>query len=361
MTFASVKLSPGRTKLGNVRLDGETHSPASTVTRPVPGLTLRVVETGIRMTPKNGSETVETALFLHSLNGVVVEGNPLAVTIRATALRGVTIDQVYLELVRTIDYSYGRGNLHGSIIPAHERTVKVMASIILLGPGSVPEGKILEWHAGIVVPTTGPASAHGDIIDVTWSVRTRIPAGSNCEAVHERLIWVQSWSDACADDLSHPPVEDGRGHVALEFADLSSRVIMDGTPVSGDLRIKARRNLPTRGVRVDLVMCEDVLHGPGTPSARRPTTGIREARTVLVSTKVLDLGALPRGQQLTFPFALDLPPALPAPSLAIDNLRIRWELRAVVDLPFHLDPQLSIDLLGVTASTRAPSGMHAHY
>jgi hypothetical protein len=50
------------------------------------------------------------------------------------------------------------------------------------------------------------------------------------------------------------------------------------------------------------------------------------------------------------PFAVETPVGLPAPSLSVDNLHVRWEIRAVVSLPLRPDPRLALDLLAVTAS-----------
>jgi hypothetical protein len=51
---------------------------------------------------------------------------------------------------------------------------------------------------------------------------------------------------------------------------------------------------------------------------------------------------------LAVPFSLDVPSPLPAPSVSIPGVKIRWALRVIVDIPFRRDPRLTLPLLGVT-------------
>lgn len=299
---------------------------------------------------------VQVSVELTPTDGVVVEGNSLGVTIRVTALRPALIEHAEITLIRKVNYTYGRGNIYGGVFPARERTTELVSSVTIPAPGAMPAGQTRVLSGSLSVPSDGPASVRGDLIDVGWSVRCVLQAAGGQIIKRERLIDVQSWGQSSATDIAHPPVAENLGHVALEFIALSSRVLEPGTPLTGILRIRARDEISTRGVRVQLVRCEEVWGGPGQnadPDASE-SEGYRHSEAVMAAVTVGPAGTLTPGTVVDLPFTLETPTGLPAPSLTIGNLHVRWEVRAVVDLPLRRDPRLSLDLLAVTA-TRQPT------
>lgn len=299
---------------------------------------------------------VQVSVELTPTDGVVIEGNSLGVTIRITALRPALIEHAELTLIRKVNYTYGRGNIYGGVFPARERTTELLTTVTVPAPGAIPAGQTRVLSGSLSIPTDGPASVRGDLIDVGWSVRCVLHAAGGQIIKRERLIDVQSWGQTSATDIGHPPVGEHLGQVALEFIALSSRVLEPGTPLTGILRVRPRDEISTRGVRVQLVRCEEVWGGPGQvadPDASE-SEGYRHAEAVTAAVVVGPAGMLTPGTVVDLPFTVETPAGLPAPSLSIGNLHVRWEIRAVVDLPLRLDPRLSLDLLAVTAS-RQPS------
>jgi len=286
----------------------------------------------------------------------VIEGNSLGVTIRIRALRPALIEHAELTLIRKVNYTYGRGNIYGGVFPARERSTELISSVTVPAPGVIPVGQTRVLSGTLSIPSDGPASVRGDLIDVGWSVRCVLRAAGGQIIKRERLIDVQSWGQTSATDIGHPPVGEHLGQVALEFIALSSRVLEPGTPLTGILRVRPREEVATRGVRVQLVRCEEVWGGPGQaadPDASE-SEGFRHSEAVTAAVTLGPAGTLTPGAVVDLPFTVETPAGLPAPSLSIGNLHVRWEIRATVDLPLRFNPQLSLDLLAVTAS-RQPS------
>jgi len=299
---------------------------------------------------------VQVSVELTPADGVVIEGNSLGVTIRVRALRPASIEHAELTLIRKVNYTYGRGNIYGGVFPARERSTELISSVIVPSPGAIPAGQTRVLTGSLTIPSDGPASVRGDLIDVGWSVRCVLRAAGGQIIKRERLIDVQSWGQTSATDIGHPPVGQHLGQVALEFIALSSRVLEPGTPLTGILRVRPREEVTTRGVRVQLVRCEEVWGGPGQvadPDASE-SEGYRHSEAVTASVTLGPAGLLTPGAVVDLPFTIETPAGLPAPSLSIGNLHVRWEIRALVDLPLRVDPRLSLDLLAVTAS-RQPS------
>ncbi|MCU1446322.1 hypothetical protein [Cryobacterium sp.] len=298
---------------------------------------------------------VQVSVELSPVDGVVIEGSSLGVRVRITALRPALIERAEIALIRKVNYTYGRGNIYGGVFPARERSSEVLTAVRVSAPGAMPAGQTRVLSESLSIPEDGLASVRGDLIDIGWSVRCVLHAANGQIIKRERLIDVQSWGQTSATDIAHPPVDEHLGQIALEFIALSSRVLEPGTPLTGVLRVRAREDISTRGVRVQLVRCEEVWGGPGqeaNPDASE-SEGYRHSEAVVAAVTVGPAGTLTAGTAVDLPFAVQTPVGLPAPSLSIGNLHVRWEIRAVVNLPLRPDPRLSLDLLAVTA-TRQP-------
>ncbi|MET0956592.1 MAG: hypothetical protein ABWY68_11640 [Cryobacterium sp.] len=276
--------------------------------------------------------------------------------IRLTALRPALIERAELSLIRKVNYTYGRGNVYGAVFPARERSTEILSSLALAAPGAIAAGDKRELTGSLRIPKDGPASVRGDLIDVGWSVRCVLHAANGQVIKRERLIDVQSWGQTSATDIGHPPVGENLDHVALDFIALSSRILEPGTPLTGILRLRATDEISTRGVRVQLVRCEEVLGGPGQAADLNASEseGYRHSETAMATATAGAGGTMTAGTVVDLPFTVQTPAGLPAPSMLIGNLHVRWELQAVVDLPLRRNPQMSLDLLAVTA-TRQPS------
>jgi hypothetical protein len=295
---------------------------------------------------------VQVSVELTPSDGVVVEGDSLGVDLRITALRPAMIEEVEIALIRKVNYTYGRGNIYGGVFPARERSTEILTEIDFPAPGAIPAGQTRVLTEQLSVPDDGLASVRGDLIDVGWSVRCVLHAAGGQIIKRERLIEVQSWGQTSATDIGHPPVGEHLGPVDLEFIALSSRVLEPGTPLTGVLRVRTQDEVTTRGVRVQLVRCEEVWGGPGRPADPNASEseGYRHSEAVIASVAVGPAGTLTPGSVVDLPFSVQAPAGLPAPSLSIANLHVRWEIRAVVNRQLRSDPRLSLDLLAITAS-----------
>lgn len=297
---------------------------------------------------------VQVTVELSPSDGAVAEGRSLGVRILVTALRTALIEGAELSLIRKVNYTYGRGNVYGAVFPARERSTEILSTVALTAPGEVPAGEKRELTASIAIPTDGPASVRGDLIDVGWSVRCVLHAAGGQLIKRERLIDVRSWGQTSATDIEHPPTGENLEHLTLDFLSLSTRVLEPGTPLTGILRLRATDELTTRGVRVQLVRCEEVLGGPGQKADLNASEseGFRHSESAMATATVSAAGILPAGSVVDLPFTVQTPIGLPAPSMLIGNLHVRWELQAVVDLPLRRNPKMSVDLLAVTATHR---------
>jgi hypothetical protein len=295
---------------------------------------------------------VQVSVELTPSDGVVVEGEKLGVRLTITALRPAMIEDVEIALIRKVNYTYGRGNIYGGVFPARERSTEQLTTASVPAPGAISVGQTRVLSETLQVPADGLASVRGDLIDVGWSVRCVLRAAGGQIIKRERLIEVQSWAQTSATDIAHPPTGEHLERVDLEFIALSSRILEPGTPLTGVLRVRASEEITTRGVRVQLVRCEEVWGGPGRPADpdASESEGYRHSEAVMASVAVGPAGTLTPGNVVDLPFSVQTPAGLPAPSMSIGNLHVRWEIRAVVDLQLRSDPTLSLDLLAVTAS-----------
>ena len=223
------------------------------------------------------------------------------------------------------------------------------------GIGDLAAGQSLEREVTLTVPMFGPGTTNGRLIQVQWAVRARFVMPGHRDAVLEKVIDVRTQSWQSRVDLDAPPRQESRGEVSMSFEGLSARTLVPGGVVSGSVRVEAHKQVAPRAVRVELLLEEEVEHGPGdlAHQSRRTANDAKESQTV-IARSVLDSDAFEFDEDrkvLRVPFSLDVPVPLPAPSLLIPGFRIRWMLRAAVDLPRRRDPQLTVPMLAVTVPT----------
>jgi hypothetical protein len=201
------------------------------------------------------------------------------------------------------------------------------------------------------IPAAGPGSATGELIRISWTVRVRVKIVDSADAVDARDVVMLSR----AGDLAS--VEQGQSHhedrscALLTFQDLTSRRLVPGVPISGVLTVSPRRPVSARGLRVELVLREEVDHGPwiGDDPARNPSDQGREKDTVLFSAPLTNRLELDPARPQRLPFAVTVPARLAAPSLRTPEFSASWILRGVLDRALHQDPYVEVELLGVTA------------
>jgi hypothetical protein len=279
--------------------------------------------------------------------GPVVVGTPARVEVRArsTSTALMTVDETRFALVRTARYGYRNGNLYGTLYTAWEKTTTTVAQARETLTAHLGRGEQIAAHAALTVPDNASASAAGTLIQIHWAVQVRLVRPGRRDVVVEQPLEVRSAAGHCASDAAAPAEEHALGYAVMTFDRLSSRTVVPGRPVTGLLRLAALQPVPARRVRFELVLQERVEHGPGAgpDPARSPAHDDKETETVLTSM-VFDLDGIVEGSSREDLFTVPVPESLPAPSLRCAQFRIRWVLRAVLDLRFRPDPSLTVPL-----------------
>jgi hypothetical protein len=283
----------------------------------------------------------------------VVEGESFAVDIEAVAERDVVADEVVLEVVQVIDYGYGRTNLHGVIYTARDRSTQVISQQPLPPAGRVMAGETYRTRAVVAVPALNLPSVRGELISISWILRVRMSARGDQESVGEGTFTVQSAAAGCTADADQEPEAPAQRTASLELVDLAGRVLTNGTPVTGRVRV-ALHHGTLRSVRVELVMLEAVAYGPTEQSGDRPQKHPRHTENTIAATTLTE-GLPSAGAEAVLPFEVATPRFLPSPSLDSGRFRVRWQLRITADIPHRPDPQLRVGLVAVTASQTAHS------
>jgi len=164
-------------------------------------------------------------------------------------------------------------------------------------------------------------------------------------------ILVLSRSQDCASVALAPPVAVDRDFAALDLDIQSGRRLVPGAELSGSVTVTPRRAGSARALRLELVLQENVEHGPwlGDDPARNPSDQGKRAETVVDCVQLAGQHELERGNPRSYPFTLPVPPQLPAPSMHTPEFSLRWLLRAVLDRPLHKDPYVEVELHGLTS------------
>lgn len=277
--------------------------------------------------------------------GPVAAGSPVRARVRATAGEPVSVETIEVGLLRTVRYGYRQGNLYGAMHTAWQEDTTTVDRVRDEVAAQLGPGEDLSREVVLTVPEEEPGSAEGTLIQIRWAIRVRLVCPGRRGTVADGALEVQQSAREAAADAHTPTEENTRGWATMAFESLASRTLVPGQPLTGTLRMTARKPLPARGVRFELVLDEHVDHGPGAgpDPARSPAHDDKHVETV-VTDWTEDCAGLETGETVKIPFSVPVPEALPAPSLRRPPLRIRWALRAVLDLPLRPDPTVTLPL-----------------
>jgi hypothetical protein len=200
------------------------------------------------------------------------------------------------------------------------------------------------------IPRDGPGSVHAELVDISWAVRVCLHIARARNAEVTTPVVVLSQAHDCTSVVQAPPVVEDQGCAVLGFESLSSRRLVPGVPLSGVLIVAPLRSASARGIRVDLVLLEHVLHGPRLTDdpARNPAHQDKYADTVVASLPLADHVGLEASRPLRYEFTVPVPSQLPAPTMRMPNFTLRWMLRGAVDRQLHRDPSVAVELQAVT-------------
>jgi hypothetical protein len=278
------------------------------------------------------------------------EGSTLSGAVLAEAGSDLGVLGCEVALVRTTRYVYRQGNVYGGSASVPSRATEVVAARGLPCAGLLRAGGLLALPFEMDLPPDGPGTVSASLIQVQWAVRVRMKVDGSPPAETTRPFVVLSRASERESVADKPPTTVDRGLVALRFTGLSSRRLAPGAAITGMLALDALRPGAARGLRVELLLREEVHRGPwiGTDPARNPANEAREAQTVVARQVIADRIEMDPRAHVALPFQLRAPRRLAGPSLATDQYTLSWILRGVADRALRPDPHVEVELHGAT-------------
>jgi Arrestin (or S-antigen), C-terminal domain len=294
--------------------------------------------------------TTSVDLSLQLPGNSFIEGSTIEATVRATAGREVTVEGGRVELVRTMTYRYTAWSPYASPITIPARNAKVISQAHFHPAGPLARGRPLVQPVALDIPPDGPGSVQTELVDISWAVHARLHIAKSRDAEVTTPIVVLSQARDCAPVADAPPVPDDQGCAVLGFESLSSRRLVPGVPLSGVLTVTPLRSASARGIRLDLLLQEHVLHGPRLTDdpARNPAHEDKYADTVVATLPLAEHVRLEASRPLRFEFTVPVPPQLQAPTMRMPDFTLSWMLRGVVDRQLHRDPCVAVELHAAT-------------
>ena len=294
------------------------------------------------------SKSVDLSVQLPGVS--FIEGSTIGATVRATAEREVTVEGGRAELVRTMSYRYTAWSPYASPITIPSSDSKVVSQAHFRPAGPLVGGRPFERPVTLDIPPDGPGSVQAELVEIGWAVHARLHMAKSRDAEVTRPIVVLSQARDCARVAQAPPILEDQGCAVLGLESLSNRRLVPGVPLSGVLTVAPLRSTSARGIRLDLVLVEHVLHGPRVTDdpARNPAHEDKYADTVVASLPLAEHVRLDPSRPLRFEFTVPVPPQLPAPTIRMPNFTLSWMLRGVADRQLHRDPSVAVELQAVT-------------
>ncbi len=267
-----------------------------------------------------------------------VQGRSILASTEMTALAPVHVRTVQFTLVHSLILTQTHGNMFGGTYRAPGRETKDVGMILMDAGTFLHEGESFREEGRLVVPAAALPTLRGKLATSVWSIRTRV-SGDFSDVVRTCPLTVLPDSTITGtDSLSH----HAKGDAGIRFTDLTTYTLHPGVAVAGQVHLGSR---PARTVTISLVMQEEVLYWAGQHPNAHDTSG-----NYLVEETVVNEQRLPRAAaaQSAIPFSFTVP-AIPAPTVTSPQLKIRWLLRAALNVPFHRDLEAYIPMTATTS------------
>ena len=192
------------------------------------------------------------------------------------------------------------------------------------------------------------------LVDLQWEVTARLRVEKARTTEVTRPVLVLSEAADREQVTERPPTVEEHQCAGLSFTSLSSRRLVPGVALDGELTVAPVKACEVRGIRVELVLLEHVARGPraSTDPLRNPAYEEADEEMVVASVALADRPELDPARPLTFRFSVPVPDRLPAPSMRTEEFSLRWMLRGVVDRPLRADPCVAVEMHGVTMTLR---------
>lgn len=289
-----------------------------------------------------------TSLQMHDLTVSTAEaeveaGQPLEVTVRFVTNRPTEVTGGQVELVRSGAVTHVERGWMGAGATVSFRRSAVLDRAELDRAGPLVPGQQLVRQVTLAVPA-GEATVDGYLVQQGYAIHARLHVvhGRDAEATTAVVVTSRAAARDWVDDTPAVVEDDGAAALGLE---VSSRRMFGGVPLSGTVTVAPHRAGHARGVRVELVLEEQVPARVGDV----PLEEDRAKTTVIATAALAGRVDLEAGQVLRLPFTIRPPLPLPAPSLSAPEFTVRWLLRAVLDRARRPDPTTTLELRAATA------------
>lgn len=294
-------------------------------------------------------------LELEMPGAVFDEGSRIEATIVVTATRDASVLGGEIELAWHRAYHYRQGtDVWGPYATATGRRSNVGDRVVLKPLGHLSPGDRISQRVALRVPAHGPGSVRTGLVDLQWEVTARLRVEKARTTEVTRPVLVLSEAADREQVTERPPTVEEHQCAGLSFTSLSSRRLVPGVALDGELTVAPLKACDVRGIRVELVLLEHVARGPraSTDPLRNPAYEEADEEMVVASVALADRPELDPARPLTFRFSVPVPDRLPAPSMRTEEFSLRWMLRGVVDRPLRADPCVAVEMHGVTMTLR---------
>jgi hypothetical protein len=253
--------------------------------------------------------------------------------------RNLELGSVGIELVRTIATTVEEMTSDWSTDSSQTRRAALLARSVAdttqpAAHGTVVAGAPHRVRVELRVPPDALPSIDTEEAGVRWTVEAAVALGG-LEVVETVPVQVVADDPSLEPDADTPPVSADNG-ARLSFADLSSRRLSPGDPIAGTLVIEPS------GVEVQKVVVVLGLSAAGPPP--RGLSGRHEVVRRVVATAGAVADAVAGRRMIRIPFSIDVPDPVPAPSIDVDGMSVRWFLRAFTLHPGLTAPSSDVEL-----------------
>ena len=279
----------------------------------------------------------------------VLPGESFDVVVSASAVGGrVLAGEV--SLVSRVAYRYRQFGPYGgaATLPADRSEVVDRQT---LSPVPVDSAESVMGAVTVRVPVDALPTVTGELVQIAWRVVVRLDVPGAPDAVASRTVRVVSAAADRAFVALEPAHVVDRRTAVLSFDTLSSRRLTPGLALTGTLTAAPLRPATVRAVRVELVLREQVHHGPwaGDDDPAVIPEGQAKETDTPVATATIATGLHMASESQHFPFVLAVPQVLPGPSLHTPEFTLSWLLRGVLDRVHRQDPFVELELQAATA------------
>ena len=289
------------------------------------------------------------------------EGSRIDATMVVTATRDASVLGGEIELAWHRAYRYRQGtDVWGPYATATGRSSTIGDRVVLKPLGHLSPGDRICQRVTVLVPAHGPGSVKTGLVDLQWGVTARLRVENARTAEVTRTVVVLSEAADREQVTELPPTVEEHQCAGLSLTSLSSRHLVPGVPIDGELTVAPLRACDVRGIRVELVLLEHVARGPRASAdpLRNPAYEEVDEEMVVGSVALADCVELDPARPLTFGFSVPVPDRLPTPSMRTAEFSLRWMLRGVVDRPLRTDPWVAVEMHGATMTVPRLMGTH---